>query len=215
MSGKLIVIGAGGHGVVIAEAATAANEWKEVVFLDDRQPTGSIVNGFSVVGRTTDMQEIYDPNDNFVVGIGDNHVRLEVHSNLVKSGFVAGRVIHPSAVISPTASIGHGTVVLGGVVVNARAKVGSAVILNTASSVDHDCKLEDGVHISPGANIVGGVKVGVCSWIGAGAVTIHSISIGKSVVVGAGAAVVHDIGDEMIVVGVPARPIRDRAQKRG
>jgi sugar O-acyltransferase (sialic acid O-acetyltransferase NeuD family) len=187
---RLIIIGAGGHGRVVAEATN-----KACVFLDDNQKLDG------VVGSIEQFPQVQQDGDTVVIAIGDNKTRMEILSKFEH----AATVIHPSAVISESANIGKGTVVFANVVVNAGAVIGEGCILNTASSVDHGCILGDGVHISPGAHLGGNVTVGNCSWVGIGASVKHGVTIGKSVMVGAGAAVVNDISDGVTVVGVPAR----------
>ena len=190
---KLIIIGAGGHGKVVADAAN-----RDCVFLDDNQELND------AVGSIDQLSEIQNDGDEVVVAIGDNKKRLEVLSGISR----IATIIHPSAVISTSASMGEGTVVFANVVVNVTVVIGKGCILNTASSVDHDCVLGDGVHISPGAHLGGEVVVGDCSWVGIGASVKHGVTIGKNVIVGAGAAVVSDIPDGVTFVGVPAKELK-------
>lgn len=113
---------------------------------------------------------------------------------------------HPSAILSPSATIGAGTLIVAGSILNADARLGMGVILNTGASVDHDCEIGDFAHISPGARLAGGVRIGARSWIGIGAVVREGVTIGADVMVGAGAAVICDIADGTQVAGVPAKP---------
>lgn len=189
---RLIIIGAGGHGKVVADAAN-----RECIFLDDNQALGG------TAGTIDQLSEIQNDGDEVIVAIGDNKKRMEVIGGISS----IATIIHPSAVISISASVGGGSVVFAKVVVNVNAIIGRGCILNTASTIDHDCILGDGVHISPGAHLGGDVVVGGCSWVGIGASVKHGVSIGKNVIVGAGAAVVCDIPDGVTVVGVPAKEL--------
>lgn len=173
--------------------ADAAN--RQCVFLDDNQ------NLEHVIGSVEQLSQIQSEDDLVVVAIGDNGKRMDILDGIAK----AATVIHPSAVISTTATLGEGTVVFANAVVNPFAIIGRGCIINTAATVDHDCIIGDGVHISPGAHLGGGVSVERCSWIGIGASVKHGVSIGENVVVGAGAAVVGDIPDNVTIVGVPAK----------
>lgn len=139
------------------------------------------------------------------LAIGDNNARAHLLSCLVGAELPA--LVHSSAVVSPAARLGRGTVVLAHVVVNARARIGDGVILNSGAIVEHDCILGDAVHVSPGTVLCGRVKVGDRTWIGAGATVIQNVVIGSDVVVGAGSVVLRDIPDGVKVVGNPARPM--------
>lgn len=187
---RLIIIGAGGHGRVIADAAGVP-----CVFLDENSSLDD------VAGSPSELTAIVTEDDGVIVAIGDNQTRLEMLADLDK----LTTVVHQFAIVSESATIGRGTVVFAGAVINANAKVGKGCIVNTGATVDHDCVLENGVHVSPGANLGGNVTVGECSWIGIGACVKHGITMGKNVIVGAGAAVVSDISDNVTVVGVPAK----------
>ena len=187
---RLIIIGAGGHGSVVADAANV-----NCVFLDDDT---SLPN---VIGTPSSLNDILVEGDGVVVAIGDNVLRNEMLAAIDN----AATVIHPTACVSPKATLGQGSVVLANAVVNVGATLGRGCIVNTGATVDHDCVLGKSVHVSPGANLGGNVRVGDCSWIGIGAAVKHEVTIGKHVVVGAGAAVINDVPDNTTVVGVPAR----------
>lgn len=203
---RLAILGASGHGKVVAEAAEAGG-WTEIVFFDDAWPS-CVANGvWPVVGAGMELLGRTNEFDGVVVAIGNNAVRLAKTLSLVQQGAKMATLIHPSACVSRHAKVGAGSVVFAGAVVNPGATVGAGCILNTGCSVDHDCILADYVHISPGARLAGGVSVGQCSWIGIGASVKQMVDIGEHVVVGAGAAVVANVIDGVTVVGVPARAL--------
>ncbi len=204
---RLAILGASGHGRVVADAALAAG-WQAVVFYDDAWPVVSANGPWEVVGRTAELLRDAAQLDGAVVGIGDNATRLAKLRQLVAGGVVLASVVHPAAVVSPRAEVGQGSVIFATAVLGPFARLGSGCILNTGATVDHDCELADGVHVSPGAHLGGGVRVGETSWIGIGASVIQGVSIGAGATVGAGAAVVEDVADGLTVVGVPARPVR-------
>ena len=139
-----------------------------------------------------------------LVGIGDGPTRLIWLERLESYGFQLPVLIHPMAWVSPSATIGLGSVVFAQAAVQSQAFIGKGAILNTGCSIDHNVHLSDGVHISPGARLAGGVHVGSCSWIGIGSCVVQQVRIGADVTVGAGAAVVHDLPDSITAVGVPA-----------
>jgi len=206
---QLIILGAGGHGAAVAEAAVLNGEWNAVVFRDDSLDKGTIVVGCPVTGDTSVTEGGIERDCYYFVAFGDNKKRSTALALLEEYGATIAKIIHPSAVVSPTAIIGKGTVVCAGAVINARAKIGSGSIINTSASVDHDCKLGQFVHISPGANLAGGVSVGDESWVGIGASIRDGVSIGSNCIVGAGSAVLSDIEPGQTVAGVPARKIGD------
>lgn len=203
---KLAVLGASGHGKVVADTALAA-DWKSVVFFDDAWP-GLTQNGsWAVVGDTSSLHERCQEFDGVVVGIGNNRIRLAKTQELMSAGATLATIVHPHAAISPYTTLGAGSVVFAGAVIQVDAKLGEACIINTRASVDHDCYLADAVHICPGTSLAGLVTVGEASWVGLGASVKQLVTIGADVTVGAGAAVVHSIPDSQTVAGVPARPL--------
>jgi len=205
---RLFILGAGGHGAVVAEAAILSKKWVSVELLDDNADPGIPVVGCSVIGKISNWSDFVGRNCEFFVAIGNNEQRDELLSSIEKRGGALATITHPSAVISPSANVEPGVVVCAGAVVNPRARVGRGTIVNTAASVDHDCALGNATHVSPGAHLAGRVTVGARTWIGIGAVVSEGVTIGSDSVVGAGAAVVSDVDSSQTVVGVPASPMR-------
>lgn len=195
---RLQLVGAGGHGRVVADTAHSAG-WDEIVFLDDGYPSKQLNGQWPVVGHPQDLRS-----NNVFLCIGNNAAREAFWGKLSLSSSPV--ITHPSAIISSSAHLEDGVLAVASTVVQTGSLIGRGTILNTASSVDHDCNLGAFVHISPGARLAGGVSVGDRSWIGIGAVVRQGISIGSDVVVGAGAAVINDVDDGQTVVGVPACP---------
>ncbi len=202
----MAIVGASGHGKVVAEAALAAG-WGAVEFYDRAWPGKRQVGRWAITGDDAALLSALSRLDGVVVAIGNNQIRLDLLTQLRQAGAKVVSILHPKACISGSADVGVGTVALAGVVVNADAVIGSGAILNTACSVDHDCILGEAVHISPGAHLAGDVRVGDRSWVGIGASVRQGVRIGSGAMVGAGAAVVSDVADGLTVVGVPARPL--------
>lgn len=201
---RLAILGASGHGKVVADAAEQAG-WKSITFFDDAWPKFDAIGPWSVEGNSRALIAGLRAFDGVVVGIGNNRVREEKQLELEEARAKFVSIVHPSATISPHTSVGEGSVVLANSVVNPFAVVGAGVIVNTGAVVEHDCIVGDFVHVSPNAVLAGGVSVGNRSWIGAGASLRQSISVGNGSIIGMGAVVTKDIESEVIALGNPAR----------
>lgn len=203
---KLLIIGAGGHGKVCAEIAKKMNKWDEIAFLDDVKK--GYVLDFHIIGDTKNISQ-YKNNYEVFVAVGDNKTRKIILEKINKEGFKIPNLVDKSAIISESVIMKKGNVIMPGVVINSQTKIGSGTIINTNTSIDHDCNIEDYTHISPGTTISGTVTIGNGTWIGAGATLIHNIKIGSNAVIGAGSVVINDIPNDDVVVGVPAKKIKE------
>ena len=204
MTKSCAILGASGHGKVVAEIAEL-NGYTSIEFFDDRWPGLQNVEHWSVKGNSETLLKVASHFDLTVIAIGNNEVRLEKQKLLSIAGAKFSVLEHPRATISRHSQLGVGTVVMAGAVINPFVQVGEACIINTASTIDHDCSLADGVHVSPGCNIAGGVTVGEGSWLGIGSQVKQLISIGTGVTIGAGSTVVNRVPDFQTVVGTPAQ----------
>jgi sugar O-acyltransferase (sialic acid O-acetyltransferase NeuD family) len=202
---QLLILGAGGHGKVVAETALASNEWDKIAFLDDAFPSQKRVLSWSVLGILDDANGLIKEYPDLAVAIGQNALRLRLINHFSSLGFKFPNIVHPTALVSPSVKLGKGIVVFPKAVVNAESHLGSGCIINTSSTIDHDCRISDGVHICPGVNMAGGVSVGEGSLIGIGSSIIQQIRIGSNTTVGAGSVVISDIGDNVTAFGNPAR----------
>lgn len=203
---RLALLGASGHGKVVADTALAAG-WQQVEFFDDAWPALTVIGPWPVAGDSAALLARVREFDGAVVAIGNCAVRLRKQQELEAAGARIATIVHPRAWVSPLARVEAGSVVMAGAVVQVDARVGPAGIVNTGASVDHDCVLAAGVHISPGAHLSGNVTVGACSWVGVGAAVRQGMRIGAGVMVGAGAVVVKPVADGATVVGNPAAPL--------
>jgi sugar O-acyltransferase (sialic acid O-acetyltransferase NeuD family) len=205
MKDQLLIIGASGHGKVVADIALKMNKWKSIAFLDDNDSLKTSM-GLEVVGQSSDISKYIEDWDLFV-GIGNNATREKILEKLEAAGATIPILIHPCAVIGEQVDIKSGTAIMAGAVINCSTTIGKGCIINTGSTVDHDNWIEDYVHISPGAHLAGNVKVGKGSWLGIGSVVSNNISFISGCTVGAGAVVVKDIMEHGTYVGVPARRV--------
>ncbi|MCL6415809.1 NeuD/PglB/VioB family sugar acetyltransferase [Aestuariirhabdus sp. Z084] len=200
VASHLLIIGAGGHGKVVADAAEAAG-WQSIEFVDERWEQINLNNRWNVSG---DLDAALARSDGVIVAIGNNATRLKVVIDLKRRGAPLVNVIHPSAVVSSYVTMGVANVLVAGAILNIDVMLGDACIINTAASIDHDCSLGDAVHVSPGAHLAGEASVGDRTWIGIGAVVKECVSVGHDAIVGAGAAVIADVAADRVVIGVPA-----------
>ena len=198
---KLIILGAGGHGRVCAEAAELAG-FRDIAFLDDKK-----VESLPVEGTLNDIDK-FTGDCCFFVAIGNNGFRRKLLKKIKELNGEIASIIHPFSSVSKSAEIGEGTVVMAGAVVQANAKIGSGVIINTCSSVDHDCIVGNYTHVAVGARLAGSVKVGESVFLGASCAISNNLSITDNCIVGAGTAVICNINDAGTYVGVPARRIK-------
>lgn len=208
-----MLLGGGGHAVVVAEAARDAG-WRIAGFFDDN--ARAEIGGLGPrLGTLAEARAAYASmaEGAFIVAVGGIELRRRLIDEAAACGS-AGRfvtVVHPSSAVSRLARVGAGVYVGAGAVINARAVIGDHAIINTGAIVEHDCNVGANVHVAPGAVLGGGTKVGADTLIGIRACTIPLISIGAGCTVGAGAALVRDVGEGVTVVGVPGRGMATKA----
>lgn len=205
MKKKLLIIGASGHGKVVADIALSLGKWEEIYFLDDDKSIKKSL-GLEVIGTTDKIADYIDEYDMFV-GIGNNEIRKKLYMKLEQLGASIPVLVHPSAVVGKEVTIDKGTVVMAGVVINCSTTIGKGCIINTGARIDHDNLIEDFVHISPGSLLAGTVTIGECTWLGIGSVVRNNIKIAKKCLIGAGAVVVRNITKNGVYIGVPAKKI--------
>lgn len=204
---RLALLGASGHGKVVADVALASG-WDEVSFFDDAWPERSQNGPWPVVGSGAMLIASLHEFQGVIVSIGDCAVRWSKHLELRAAGGLLVTVVHPAATISRYAALGAGSVVMAGAVVNVDSHIGQAAIINTGATIDHDCWLADGVHICPGAHLSGNVRAGHGAMVGVGVAVKQGITIGNQAVIGAGAVLVRHVEDGAVVAGNPARKLR-------
>ncbi len=202
MKNRLIIIGAGGHGKVIADIALK-NDYTDIAFCDDN--VGGVCCNYPVLGKICDLEKWNDGDTDFIIAIGNNAIRKNVSE---KYNVPWTTLIHPSAQIGTGVKIGTGTVVMAGAIINADASIGEHCIINSGAVIEHDNKLEDYVHVSPNAVLGGAVLIGPETHIGIGAVVKNNIEIASKCTIGAGSVVIKGIPDGGVYVGIPATPIR-------
>ncbi|MCT4588190.1 MAG: acetyltransferase [Carboxylicivirga sp.] len=196
---QFLLYGGSGHAKVIFDCIKAIGG--DVIGIFDDNKEMHSFKEMPVIGPYQKALHKYP----VIVSIGDNHTR-EVVSLKVEDNF--GTVIHPSALISPSAKIGEGSVIMCSSIIQVDSQLGKHVIVNTGASIDHECLIEDYAHICPQTTLCGNVSVGRGTMVGAGSVVIPGIKIGKWAIIGAGSVIIRDVPDYAVVVGNPGRIIK-------
>lgn len=209
---RILIIGAGGHAQVVADAllqACRAGEPLEPVgYLDDCVEThGCTRLGLPVLGSLAQRHTI--PYDALMIGIGDNRTRKQIFELLSREGCPFATVIHPTAVLGAETKIGPATLVCANAVINPGATIEHNAILNTACVVEHHCHVSSHAHLAPGVRLGGEVQIGEGALLGIGAVCIPRRTIGAWSIVGAGSVVIRDLPSYTVAVGTPATVIND------
>ncbi len=196
----LVIYGAGGHGQVVAEAATVAGRLI-LGFLDDTV-TLDHVGAWRIVD-----ERIFEGTDaGVLVAVGDNFARRRISDDMREASRPPATVIHPTAWVSPSAQIGEGVFIGPRAVVNAEARIGDGAIINSGAIIEHHCRVGPFAHVAPGATLAGGVRIGQLTLVGVGASLLPNIEVGDDSTVGAGAVVTQDVRRGTTVVGSPAQP---------
>ena len=215
MSKKLLILGSGGNGRVIADVAEKYNEFEEIAFLDKNFLNSNYsknINSRKLIGDIS-RDTINKYSQEFThafVSIGDNKIRIKWLKELLKFDFIIPKICDPSAEISKYAEIDQGCFINTNVVIQCNARVDFGTILNTSCTIDHDSIIGEGSHISPGVNIAGNVKIGKYCWIGIGSKIIQGVRIGNNVTVGGGSLVLNDIPDNIKAFGNPIKVINNK-----
>lgn len=204
----IIIIGAGGHAVSVANVALSAGY--TIQHFVDKNKKGLHLLGFSIIGDIAELNKLDD--FCFAIAVGDNAVRERIYNELTAahSNLAFPPLIHASATISFYTSIGQGTVVMPHAVIGPNSKVGEFCLINTQASIDHDCVMQDFSSLAPAAATGGTVHIGIRSAVSIGATIKHGVRIGNDSVVGANSYLNKDLPDNQIAYGTPAKQIRPR-----
>lgn len=192
---EIFVYGTGGHGKVVADIVRSCG-YTLAGWIDDN-PAAAV--------HTWETFRLAHPSGAIALGIGNNTLREQILDKVSKAGYALPPLIHPSAVVSPSASVAEGSVVMPLVVINAEARIGKGCIINSGAIVEHECVLEPYVHISPNAALAGNVRVKHHTHIGIGAHCIQNLTVGAHSIIAAGSALIDDIPDYSLAAGVPAK----------
>ncbi len=206
----IMIIGAGGYARTIHDAIMSKGKFDVLGFVDNHVEAGQEFCGLPVRLETEFVQSGFS--GGIVVGLGDNGLRAKIvnvyRKRLPSATFPI--IVHPRAIVSPSAQIGSGTVILGGAVVGANASVGEFCSVWTNAVIEHDSVASDFVTLAPSATTGGNVVIGARTFLGLGCRIIHGVTLGEDCVVGAGAVLTKNCRDRSVMLGVPASEKRQR-----
>jgi len=185
---RLLIVGAGGHGRSVAEAAQMGGRYGVVGFIDDAAAVSSRIMGFSVLGPSTSLAEHRARADVVIVAVGNNRVREALHVLLREAGFTLATVVHPGALVSPSATLGSGCAIMAGAIVGTEAALGEGAIVNCGAVVDHHCQVGDFGHLGVNASMAGGSVLGRRGWMQAGAALGYGVRVPDEAILGPGEA---------------------------
>lgn len=197
----LALLGAGGHALVVADAAIAGG--RTIVGAFDDDAAAALFLHFRGMKRLGGIGAAVSGEAELLLAIGD----LAARRRLLAAGLarVAAAVVHPSAVMGHACAVGRGVFVGPRAVVNIAAVIGDHAIVNSGAIVEHECVVGENSHVAPGAVLGGRVMIGTDTLVGLGARVLPGVRIGSGCTIGAGSVVVRDVGDGAVVVGVPGR----------
>lgn len=208
MRNKIVIWGAGGHALVVADILRTAGNFEIVGFLDDADSNrhGKPFCGATILGGRDQLDTLREQGVvQAILAFGNCAARLKFAEVLRSKGFGLATAVHPRATVASDVTIGPGSQIVAGAVINPAARIGENVIVNTCAGVDHECVLEDGAHVGPGARLGGKVSVGRAAWVGMGASILPGFKIGEGAIIGAGAVVLEDVPAGVVAFGVPAK----------
>lgn len=207
---KIVIVGFGGHGKSVADIIESTNKYEIVGYTDIKKNDS---NSYNYLGTDDILRDLYCTGvKNAVIGVGfmgHGNVRQKIYSELKKIGYCLPVLIDDSAIVSKTATVAEGTIVGKGAIINADVRVDENCIINTGAIVEHECHIKSGTHIAVGTVLCGQVKVGKDCFIGANSTVIQCLKIDNDVIVGAGSVVTQNVAEKTVVVGCPAKVIKD------
>ena len=211
MRPKVVIWGASGQAMVVADIVRLRGELELVGFLDDVSPerAGTTFCQAPILGGREQLDRLLEDGVRFLIlGFGKSAARLALAELARSRGYQLATAIHPQAIVAAGVRIGAGTVIKAGAVVDPGVTIGEQVILGSCTSVGHGSVIEDGVRVNAGARVSGNVTIRQATMIGVGVAISERVRVGRYSLIGAGAVVVRDIPDRVVAYGVPARVMR-------
>jgi acetyltransferase EpsM len=199
----IVIYGGGGHGKSLIDLLRVLGTYRIVGVVDDGMAVGETVMGVPVLGGSSVLAGLHAQGVHLAVnavgGIGNIAVRVKVFRQLAEAGFTCPGLVHPTALVEPSAQLSAGVQIFPHAYVGSEVQIGFGTIINTGAIVSHDCHLSDYVNISPGAMLAGGVQVGECVLVGMGVTVNLNVKIGDGARVGNSATVKSDVPPNGVV----------------
>jgi sugar O-acyltransferase (sialic acid O-acetyltransferase NeuD family) len=201
---KIIVIGAGGHAQSCIDVIESQGKFKIAGVIGTENEVGTEISGYPVIGTDEDLPFLASKIMNAIIGIGQiesSYTRKNLFLRLNEYGFNLPAIISSNAVISKSAQIGSGTIVMHHALVSAGVKIGENCIINSKANLEHNSVIESHSHISTGAIVNGDCLIGSGSFIGSGSVVKQGCTVGINSVIGMLTGVRNDIPANSLYTG--------------
>ena len=208
----ILLIGGGGHCASVIEVIEAEGKFSIKGIVDQKEKIGEKVLGYPIIASDEDLPKLLKQTPHVLITTGmvqPNKLRANLYKMALGNNGIFPVIVAPTATVSKHANVGAGTVIMHYAMVNAGASVGENCIINTKSLVEHDSSVAHHTHVSTAAVVNGNCIIGESCMIGSNATIIHGIKVGANSVVGAGAVVTKDVSFNQIVVGNPAKSMKN------
>lgn len=210
---KLLIIGAGGFALEVIdliESINSINQTYDIIGLLDDNRKGLVLDKYNILGEISDYKEY--SNHSIIIAIANPNIRQAIYSKIVTDKFKMPNLIHPNTEISKYTDFEQNSAIIVNYAtqISAKVKIEKAVIIDSKSYIGHETIIKPFVTIYPGVNISGKNVINERSEIGLGSNIIQGLSVGSNTIIGAGSTVINNIDDNMIAVGTPCKPIKER-----
>lgn len=208
----IVILGAGGFGREIQWLIERINQkdekWNILGYIDDGVATGTVIDGYSVLGTTEWLIERLEKIA-VAVAVGNSVIRKKIINKLLENNKLEfPNLIDPSVLMSSRIDLGKGNLICAGTILTVDIKIGDFNIVNLDCTIGHDVEFTSFVTVYPSVNVSGCVQVGELTELGTGTQIIQGKEISDHVIVGAGSVVVKDLKEAGTYVGIPAKKIK-------
>ena len=170
---KLLILGAGGFGQSIAEVAELLGKWESINFVDDRWPKQQQIGCYTIISNIQSLKNLNNHNFEAIIAVGNSQIRKKWQQLLLDLSIPMTTIIHPQAVIAPSAKIGQGVSIMAGCVIGANTIIQEGVILNIGTLLDHDVVVEDFAQLSIGVKVASNHVIPTFSFLEVGSIIEH------------------------------------------
>ena len=210
---EIVILGAGDFGREVVWLIEDINKKKPTYCIrgyldDDEKKHGRDISGYRCLGSLSELKDLYKKHHVCaVIAMQDGNIRKKIVSVFPELDCWE-TVIHPSAHISDTSTVGKGCIICANSSISVNTKVSDYCIMNLGVTVGHDCNVENYVSIMSGTVVSGHVVIKEGAYLGSNSTVIPGMKIGEYAKVGAGSAVIRNVKDNNTVMGVPAKILR-------